>query len=233
MYAGVPLEGQQGAAGEADRSVDNAEELSGPEPPSKPGAPHAGSDPRAFIKPPPETPERPAGLRRKKGARVRGARDVFLGRFSVYEKLALGKGRMVGSTAAPRAPWTGPKSRSELYKTELCLSWEEWGACPYDAKCQFAHGAAELRFVRRHPKYKSEFCREFARTGSCIFGTRCRFAHSPEERALFCAPGPGASNLRFELLRQKRGGPAEVPAPVRRFGIFKFITEITGTEEEK
>ena len=30
--------------------------------------------------------------------------------------------------------------RTSLYKTELCRSFEESGACRYGAKCQFAHG---------------------------------------------------------------------------------------------
>lgn len=31
------------------------------------------------------------------------------------------------------------------YKTVLCEKWEANGACPYGAKCQFAHGIDELR----------------------------------------------------------------------------------------
>jgi len=31
------------------------------------------------------------------------------------------------------------------YKTVLCDKWEANGACPYGAKCQFAHGISELR----------------------------------------------------------------------------------------
>eukprot|EP00873_Tetraselmis_striata_P039636 jgi/Tetstr1/459900/TSEL_005242.t1 len=64
-----------------------------------------------------------------------------------------------------------------LYKTELCRSWSETGSCRYGLKCQFAHGAEELRPVQRHPKYKTEICRTFAVTGTCPYGTRCRFIH--------------------------------------------------------
>ncbi|GFH05584.1 uncharacterized protein HaLaN_00070, partial [Haematococcus lacustris] len=32
----------------------------------------------------------------------------------------------------------------------------EAGTCRYGHKCQFAHGAEELRPVPRHPKYKTE-----------------------------------------------------------------------------
>lgn len=62
-------------------------------------------------------------------------------------------------------PRTGPVHNS-LYKTELCRSFEEFGTCRYGNKCQFAHGAHELRPVQRHPKYKTEVCRTFATTGT-------------------------------------------------------------------
>jgi hypothetical protein len=65
-----------------------------------------------------------------------------------------------------------------LYKTELCRSWAETGACRYGNKCQFAHGVEELRPVARHPKYKTEICRTFHTLGTCPYGTRCRFIHN-------------------------------------------------------
>jgi butyrate response factor 1 len=64
-----------------------------------------------------------------------------------------------------------------LYKTELCRSFEETGACRYGLKCQFAHGRAELRHVTRHPKYKTEVCKTFHTIGTCPYGKRCRFIH--------------------------------------------------------
>jgi len=67
--------------------------------------------------------------------------------------------------------------RQNLYKTELCLSWAETGACRYGGKCQFAHGKQELRPVLRHPKYKTEVCKTFSNTGHCPYGKRCRFVH--------------------------------------------------------
>lgn len=68
-------------------------------------------------------------------------------------------------------------SANPLYKTELCRSFEETAHCKYGGKCQFAHGAAELRPVARHVKYKTTLCRTFATTGACPYGTRCRFIH--------------------------------------------------------
>lgn len=65
-----------------------------------------------------------------------------------------------------------------LYKTELCRSFEETGACRYGSKCQFAHGREELRPVARHPKYKTEICKTFHSIGTCPYGKRCRFIHN-------------------------------------------------------
>jgi len=64
-----------------------------------------------------------------------------------------------------------------LYKTELCRSFEETGTCRYGMKCQFAHGKAELRVLSRHPKYKTEVCKTFHTIGTCPYGKRCRFIH--------------------------------------------------------
>ena len=78
-----------------------------------------------------------------------------------------------------KIPTSPTKSDAQnLYKTELCRSYEETGYCRYGPKCQFAHGQAELRPISRHPKYKTEVCKTFSTTGSCPYGKRCRFIHS-------------------------------------------------------
>jgi len=69
------------------------------------------------------------------------------------------------------------ESPQNLYKTELCRSFEETGSCRYGLKCQFAHGRAELRVISRHPKYKTEVCKTFHTIGTCPYGKRCRFIH--------------------------------------------------------
>jgi len=76
-------------------------------------------------------------------------------------------------------------SQQNLYKTELCRSFEELGACRYGPKCQFAHGRSELRPVLRHPKYKTEICKTWQTTGTCPYGTRCRFIHAKPGSAEF------------------------------------------------
>merc|ERR1712137_513500 len=73
-------------------------------------------------------------------------------------------------------------SSQNLYKTELCRSFEDTGSCRYGTKCQFAHGKAELRPVLRHPKYKTEVCKTFYNTGTCPYGRRCRFIHSTPDK---------------------------------------------------
>jgi len=72
-------------------------------------------------------------------------------------------------------------SSQNLYKTELCRSFEETGTCRYGIKCQFAHGKADLRPVLRHPKYKTEICKTWQTIGTCPYGSRCRFVHAKDE----------------------------------------------------
>lgn len=60
----------------------------------------------------------------------------------------------------------------ELYKTEMCRSFEETGKCKYGNKCHFAHSQDEMRQVKRHPRYKTEVCRTYSETGSCPYGKR-------------------------------------------------------------
>jgi len=73
--------------------------------------------------------------------------------------------------------------KANLYKTELCRSFEETGECRYGPKCQFAHSEKELRPVDRHPKYKTEMCKTFWEQGTCPYGKRCCFIHTPRDLA--------------------------------------------------
>jgi hypothetical protein len=82
----------------------------------------------------------------------------------------------------PLTPTTAKKPQQHhhaLYKTELCVNWEASGgvSCDYGSRCQFAHGAAELRERARHPKWRTVPCRSLGRPGGCAFGARCRFLH--------------------------------------------------------
>lgn len=84
------------------------------------------------------------------------------------------------------------RGTGELYKTELCKTYQSEGACPYGRKCQFAHGKDEIRVVSRHPLYKTAACKSYRATGSCRYGDRCRFIHEPREEAVESLPAAAA-----------------------------------------
>jgi len=84
----------------------------------------------------------------------------------------------------PGSGGNNPNVNSSRYKTELCRPFEENGHCKYGDKCQFAHGADELRCLPRHPKYKTERCRTFHTSGFCPYGPRCHFIHNEDELKL-------------------------------------------------
>ncbi|KAF5132508.1 hypothetical protein DV495_001203 [Geotrichum candidum] len=67
---------------------------------------------------------------------------------------------------------------TELYKTELCATFiKSGGNCPYGSKCQFAHGAQDLKVVDRPPKWRSKPCQNWIKTGACAYNERCCFRH--------------------------------------------------------
>lgn len=83
------------------------------------------------------------------------------------------------------------QQQTELYKTELCHTFVTTGVCRYGRRCRFAHGAQELRPVRRHPLFKTQPCRTWAEFGTCPYGHRCRFRHGDDSpAALQAAPSP-------------------------------------------
>ncbi|KAL2095632.1 hypothetical protein ACEWY4_007780 [Coilia grayii] len=125
------------------------------------------------------------------------------------------------SAASPTASTT-----SSRYKTELCRTYAERGMCKYGSKCQFAHGAEELRDINRHPKYKTEPCRTFHSVGFCPYGIRCHFVHNNEDDLAHTRPKasvPSSSPTgrvlpqRPPLLKQSfsfAGFPSNPPPPV-------------------
>ncbi|XP_034024774.1 mRNA decay activator protein ZFP36L1 [Thalassophryne amazonica] len=92
------------------------------------------------------------------------------------------------SPSSATKPLTPTPHISTRYKTELCRTYEESGACKYGAKCQFAHGLDELRGLSRHPKYKTEPCRTFHTIGFCPYGARCHFIHNADELHTTASP---------------------------------------------
>lgn len=55
---------------------------------------------------------------------------------------------------------------NEKFKTELCVKFQELGACPYNTRCRFAHGESELRPKPKPKQYKTKPCNNFIRV--CI-----------------------------------------------------------------
>lgn len=100
-----------------------------------------------------------------------------------------------------------PNVNSSRYKTELCRPFEENGHCKYGDKCQFAHGAAELRCLPRHPKYKTERCRTFHTSGFCPYGPRCHFIHNEDELKL--------TQLKAQRAEQQQRQGGSSPSPIQ------------------
>ncbi|KAJ1566649.1 hypothetical protein HK405_008976 [Cladochytrium tenue] len=105
--------------------------------------------------------------------------------------------------------------KANLYKTELCRSWEETGHCRYGTKCQFAHSEAELRIVDRHPKYKTQMCKTFWEKGTCPYGKRCCFIHTTRPDDSPVLPGSVSLSLASPQAGGRRtSSPATaLPAP--------------------
>lgn len=64
-----------------------------------------------------------------------------------------------------------------LFKTELCAKFQQTGSCPYNSKCQFAHGLEELKSSSKPKNWKTKMCRSWERSGYCSYGKRCCYKH--------------------------------------------------------
>ena len=91
---------------------------------------------------------------------------------------------------------------ADKYKTELCRNWMQTGACPYNDRCQFAHGYGDMRVRKQPAAYKTRICRTFSLTNTCPYGTKCRFIHAAdpglqgEAQAGWAADGTSCSDER-------------------------------------
>lgn len=76
----------------------------------------------------------------------------------------------------------GDVAADPFYRTKLCKNFLERGVCPYEDRCWFAHGEAQLR-VRDVPEqkmadqaYRTKLCTHWE-AGDCQYGDSCIFAH--------------------------------------------------------
>lgn len=125
---------------------------------------------------------------------------------------------------------------SSRYKTELCRPFEENGHCKYADKCQFAHGAHELKQLQRHPKYKTELCRTFHSKGFCPYGPRCNFIHNEDvgklndknNRITGQAAQPQATQQQY-FQHISPPGLSQTPPPVQRPTSISFNSSFNGS----
>ncbi|KAM4627772.1 mRNA decay activator protein ZFP36L1 [Polymixia lowei] len=139
----------------------------------------------------------------------------------------------LSSSSSPSAckPLAPSPPVSTRYKTELCRTYEESGACKYGAKCQFAHGLDELRGLSRHPKYKTEPCRTFHTIGFCPYGARCHFIHNADELNAAAAGGgaaapPQKQKIRPPLLRHSVSFAGFSSSPQTLTSSFQPVREL-------
>lgn len=135
------------------------------------------------------------------------------------------------SEPAPSALLTAANAKAanintSRYKTELCRPFEESGSCKYGDKCQFAHGAHELRNLVRHPKYKTELCRTFHTIGFCPYGPRCHFIHNADE-ARTKVPGTPAMAAPSTTATTNSSGIPNRPKPLNLAGSPFIVTGST------
>lgn len=124
-------------------------------------------------------------------------------------------------TGSSSSSTSSVSSSSSRYKTELCRSFTESGFCKYGGKCQFAHGAEELRDLNRHPKYKTEPCRTFHTIGFCPYGVRCHFVHNGEEEKPFSRSSSFSSS-------SSSAAPPPSPSPTHRRPLIRQSFSFAG-----
>ena len=131
-----------------------------------------------------------------------------------------------------------PKVNYALYKTELCKTWDMFGACPYEYSCVFAHGREELRAVFQPSHFKTRLCSSFFDTGVCCYGTRCKFSHDSFPRETFMGSFKALhtpNNFFVQSEKDAKGTDFFMPRPFcrargcskkkRRLEVFKNLTK--------
>lgn len=86
------------------------------------------------------------------------------------------------------------EQNKKLFKTELCTKYVLTNECPYNEKCQFAHGLKELQSRHVNSRFKSKMCKNYNKTGYCRYGDRCQFKH-----------GENSNSNRHLYVKEKNG----------------------------
>lgn len=144
----------------------------------------------------------------------------------VHRKLDRSQSEPATSALLTAANAKAANINTSRYKTELCRPFEESGSCKYGDKCQFAHGAHELRNLVRHPKYKTELCRTFHTIGFCPYGPRCHFIHNADE-ARTKVPGTQAMATQNATVSTPSAGIPNRPKPLNLAGSPFMVTGST------
>lgn len=76
---------------------------------------------------------------------------------------------------------TNHKTNKSLFKTEMCAKFQATGSCPYNTKCQFAHGIEELKASSKPKNWKTKLCRSWELNGYCSYGKRCCYKHGQND----------------------------------------------------
>lgn len=92
---------------------------------------------------------------------------------------------MPSADSAPKP--SGPQRRHPegTYKTRMCDNWLKLGDCPYGRKCQFAHGAGELRAkvrprAQESPTQATPITSKAVLADDIDFAIRCHIAEPAE-----------------------------------------------------
>lgn len=105
-------------------------------------------------------------------------------------------------SGSPRSGFTEtygkPSIRKDKEKSQLCKKYLEFGFCPYEKKCKFAHGSHELRKNQQfNSKYKTKECGVFLSEGYCMYGERCNFIHNK----VICSKEIGFGDAGFQEVK--------------------------------
>ncbi|KAL1917430.1 uncharacterized protein VTP21DRAFT_3823 [Calcarisporiella thermophila] len=106
------------------------------------------------------------------------------------------------------------RRKAELFRTEMCRTFEEKGHCPYGDRCEYAHTEAELRPLYRPWNFKTKPCRTFHESGHCPYGKRCHYRHNSgtdeiPPNVIIRPPPPGKSKEQKRKKRGEKSGEAD------------------------